>query len=155
MDSILKYLDHSRAKANPVYFGKTKGENVFIIHLESFQQFLIDYKVDGREVTPHLNAFFHNRHTIGFDNFYHQVAQGKTSDAEMMLENSLYGLPQGSAMVTYGAQNTYQAAPAIFGSTRIYNCRFSHWGMFPSFFGTVTVLISHGDTIIFFQFRIL
>lgn len=113
MDSILKYLDHSRAKANPAYFGKAKGENVFIIHLESFQQFLIDYKVDGREVTPHLNAFFHNKNTIGFDNFFHQVAQGKTSDAEMMLENSLYGLPQGSAMVTYGAQNTYQAAPAI------------------------------------------
>ncbi|WCJ52169.1 LTA synthase family protein [Lentilactobacillus buchneri] len=113
MDSILKYLDHSRAKANPAYFGKAKGENVFIIHLESFQQFLINYKVDGREVTPHLNAFFHNKNTIGFDNFFHQVAQGKTSDAEMMLENSLYGLPQGSAMVTYGAQNTYQAAPAI------------------------------------------
>ena len=113
MDSILKYLDHSRAKANPTYFGKAKGKNVFIIHLESFQQFLIDYKVDGREVTPHLNAFFHNKNTIGFDNFFHQVAQGKTSDAEMMLENSLYGLPQGSAMVTYGAQNTYQAAPAI------------------------------------------
>ncbi len=113
MDSILKYLKHSRAKANPVYFGKEKGKNVFIIHLESFQQFLIDYKVDGREVTPNLNKFFHNKNTIGFDNFYHQVAQGKTSDAEMMLENSLYGLPQGSAMVTYGAQNTYQAAPAI------------------------------------------
>ncbi|MFT8767893.1 MAG: LTA synthase family protein, partial [Lentilactobacillus hilgardii] len=62
---------------------------------------------------PHLNAFYKNRHTLSFDNFYHQVAQGKTSDAEMMLENSLYGLPQGSAMVTYGGQNTFQAAPAI------------------------------------------
>ncbi len=113
MDSILKYLKKNRAKANPEYFGKEKGKNVFIIHLESFQQFLINYKVNGREVTPHLNAFFKNKHTLSFDNFYHQVAQGKTSDAEMMLENSLFGLPQGSAMVTYGAQNTFQAAPAI------------------------------------------
>lgn len=113
MNSILKYLKNNRASANPEYFGKEKGKNVFIIHLESFQQFLINYKVDGKEVTPHLNAFFKNRHTLSFDNFYHQVAQGKTSDAEMMLENSLYGLPQGSAMVTYGAQNTFQAAPAI------------------------------------------
>ncbi|MFT8596308.1 MAG: LTA synthase family protein, partial [Lentilactobacillus hilgardii] len=113
MDSILKYLKNNRAAANPEYFGKEKGKNVFIIHLESFQQFLINYKVDGKEVTPHLNAFYKNRHTLSFDNFYHQVAQGKTSDAEMMLENSLYGLPQGSAMVTYGGQNTFQAAPAI------------------------------------------
>ena len=113
MDSILKYLKNNRAAANPEYFGKEKGKNVFIIHLESFQQFLINYKVDGKEVTPHLNAFYKNRHTLSFDNFYHQVAQGKTSDAEMMLENSLYGLPQGSAMGTYGGQNTFQAAPAI------------------------------------------
>ncbi|AQW21691.1 glycerol phosphate lipoteichoic acid synthase [Lentilactobacillus curieae] len=113
MDSILKYLKHSRAKADPAYFGKLKGKNVIIIHLESFQQFLINYKVNGKEVTPNLNKFYKNNHTLSFDNFYHQVAQGKTSDAEMMLENSLYGLPQGSAMVTYGSQNTYQAAPAI------------------------------------------
>lgn len=113
MDSILKYLKNNRAAANPQYFGKAKGKNVFIIHLESFQQFLINYKVDGKAVTPHLNAFYKNQNTLSFDNFYHQVAQGKTSDAEIMLENSLYGLPQGSAMVTYGAQNTFQAAPAI------------------------------------------
>lgn len=113
MNSILKYLKNNRAASNIKYFGKAKGKNVFIIHLESFQQFLIDYKVNGKEVTPTLNKFYHNKNTIGFDNFYNQVAQGKTSDAEMMLENSLYGLPQGSAMTTYGSQNTFQAAPAI------------------------------------------
>ncbi len=113
LNSVVNYLNHNRANPNPVYFGKEKGKNVIIIHLESFQQFLIGYKVNGKEVTPNLNKFFHNQHTLAFDNFYHQVAQGKTSDAEMMLENSLFGLPQGSAMVTYGAQNTYQAAPAM------------------------------------------
>ena len=113
MNSILKYLKNNRADSNIKYFGKAKGKNVFIIHLESFQQFLMDYKVNGKEVTPTLNKFYHNKNTIGFDNFYNQVAQGKTSDAEMMLENSLYGLPQGSAMTTYGSQNTFQAAPAI------------------------------------------
>src|SRR5690606_29643990 len=44
----------------------------------------------------------------------HQTAQGKTADAEFILENSLYGLPQGSAFTTKG-MNTYQAAPAILG----------------------------------------
>ncbi|MEJ6399582.1 LTA synthase family protein [Nicoliella lavandulae] len=113
LDSVLKYLKKNRTKNNIEYYGKEKGKNVFIIHLESFQQFLIDYKVDGKEVTPNINRFYHDQHTVSFDNFYHQVAQGKTSDAEMMLENSLFGLPQGSAMVSYGTQNTYEAAPAI------------------------------------------
>ena len=47
-----------------------------------------------------------------FDNFFHEVGQGKTADAEFMLENSLFGLPQGAAFTTQ-SQNTYQAAPAI------------------------------------------
>ena len=109
----LKFIKAHQSKPNIQYYGKAKGKNVFIVHLESFQQFLINYRVHGRLVTPNIDKFYHNRHTIAFDNFYHQVAQGKTSDAEMMLENSLFGLPQGSAMVTYGTQNTYQAAPAM------------------------------------------
>lgn len=113
MKSVLAYLKKNQAGENVKYFGKAKGKNVFVIHLESFQQFLIDYKVDGKEVTPNLNKFYHDKSTLSFDNFYHQVAQGKTSDAEMMMENSLFGLPTGSAMTQYGTSNTFQAAPAI------------------------------------------
>ncbi|CAI2682470.1 LTA synthase family protein [Apilactobacillus apinorum] len=131
LDDVFSFLKKNRSKANIEYYGKAKGKNVFIIHLESFQQFLIDYKVDGKEVTPNLNKFYHNQNTISFDNFYHQVAQGKTSDAEMMLENSLFGLPEGSAMVTYGTQNTYQAAPAILAQ-RGYSTAAFH-GDVPSF----------------------
>ncbi|KRK99394.1 phosphoglycerol transferase alkaline phosphatase superfamily protein [Secundilactobacillus odoratitofui DSM 19909 = JCM 15043] len=113
LKSVEKYLKHNRVAANATTFGTQKGKNVIIIHLESFQQYLINYKVDGKEVTPNLNKFYKNQNTMSFDNFYNQVAQGKTSDAEMMLENSLFGLPQGSAMTEYGTQNTFQAAPAL------------------------------------------
>lgn len=110
---ILNFINSHRAPDNVQYYGKAKGKNVFVIHLESLQQFMIDYKLDGKEITPNLNKFYHDQNTMGFDNFYHQVGQGKTSDAETMLENSLYGLPSGSAMVNYGTSNTFQAAPAI------------------------------------------
>ncbi|GAK48764.1 glycerol phosphate lipoteichoic acid synthase [Secundilactobacillus oryzae JCM 18671] len=113
IQSVLKFLKKSRVSPNAEYYGTQKGKNVFVIHLESFQQFLIDYKVEGKEVTPNLNKFYHNNNTLSFDNFYNQVGQGKTADAELMLENSLFGLPQGSAMTTYGTQNTFQAAPSI------------------------------------------
>ncbi|WP_439425888.1 LTA synthase family protein [Oenococcus alcoholitolerans] len=110
---ISKWVSKNRAADNVKYFGIDKGRNVIVFHLESFQQFLIGMKVDGQEVTPNLNNFFHDQHTIAFDNFYHQVGQGKTSDAEMMLDNSLFGLPSGSAMVKYGSTNTFQSVPAI------------------------------------------
>lgn len=77
MKSVLAYLKKNQAGENVKYFGKAKGKNVFVIHLESFQQFLIDYKVDGKEVTPNLNKFYHDKSTLSFDNFYHQVAQGR------------------------------------------------------------------------------
>src|SRR5699024_6697651 len=37
-------------------FGLAKHKNVIKIHLESFPSFLIDFKVNGEEVTPFLNS---------------------------------------------------------------------------------------------------
>ncbi|MFJ7697242.1 LTA synthase family protein [Lysinibacillus fusiformis] len=109
---VINYTKSNYAKPNANYFGKAKGMNVIYLHLESFQNFLIDYKLNGEEVTPFLNSLAKDKNTLYFDNFFHQTGQGKTSDAEFMLENSLFGLPQGSAYITK-AQNTYQAAPSI------------------------------------------
>ncbi|ETA73590.1 LTA synthase family protein [Ligilactobacillus equi] len=113
IQKILKKINKNRAGVNAEYYGKAAGKNVIIFHLESFQQFLINYKVDGKEITPNINKFYADSNTIAYDNFFNQVGQGKTSDAETMLETSLFGLPSGSAMSTYGTTNTYQALPAI------------------------------------------
>jgi lipoteichoic acid synthase len=111
---VRNFTSSNYAKPNPEYFGAAKGKNVIYLHLESMQNFLINYKLHGEEVTPFLNSLVNEKNTMYFDNFFHQTAQGKTSDAEFMLENSLFGLPQGSAFTTKGL-NTYQAAPAILG----------------------------------------
>jgi lipoteichoic acid synthase len=111
---VINFTKSNYAEPNPAYFGAAKGKNVIYLHLESMQNFLINYKLHGEEVTPFLNSLVNEKNTMYFDNFFHQTAQGKTSDAEFMLENSLYGLPQGSAYTTKGL-NTYQAAPAILG----------------------------------------
>jgi lipoteichoic acid synthase len=111
---VRNFTSSNYAKPSPEYFGAAKGKNVIYLHLESMQNFLINYKLHGEEVTPFLNSLVNEKNTMYFDNFFHQTAQGKTSDAEFMLENSLFGLPQGSAFTTKGL-NTYQAAPAILG----------------------------------------
>ncbi|UNL84414.1 LTA synthase family protein [Priestia koreensis] len=111
---VSNFTKATYAEPNKAYFGKAKGMNVIYVHLESFQNFLINYKLNGQEVTPFLNSLTKDQNTLYFDNFYHQTGQGKTSDAEFMLENSMFGLPQGSVFSTKG-QNTLQAAPAILG----------------------------------------
>jgi lipoteichoic acid synthase len=110
--NVENYRKANYTPPNPAYFGKAKGMNVIYVSLESFQNFMIDYKLNGQEVTPFLDSLAHDGETFYFDNFYHQTGQGKTSDAEFLMENSLYPLSQGAVFINK-AQNTYQAAPAI------------------------------------------
>ena len=128
LQSIKKYLKVNYVKPNSAYTGVAKGKNVLVIHLESFQQFLIGYKWKGKEVTPNLNKLYHAKNTLSFANFYNQVGQGKTSDAEMMLENSLFGLQSGSAMSSYGTSNTFESAPAILNQQGGYTTAVMHGG---------------------------
>lgn len=115
---IVDFAKENDTAPNPEYFGEAKGRNVIVIAMESVQQFLIDYELEDEngekhEVMPFVNSLFHDESSYSFDNFYHQVGQGKSSDAEILGENSLYGLPQGSAFQTLGSTNTFHAAPNI------------------------------------------
>ncbi|AWD63183.1 glycerol phosphate lipoteichoic acid synthase [Limosilactobacillus reuteri] len=140
---VLHFIHSNYAAPNVEYYGKAKGKNIFIIHLESLQQFMIDYKEDGQEVMPNLNKLYHANDTLAFDNFFHQVGQGKTSDAETMLENSLFGLPEGSAMVTDGTTNTFQSAPALLHQKLGYATASFH-GDVPSFWNRDNAYKSFG-----------
>lgn len=121
--TVRNYTTAKYSAPDPDYFGAAKGMNVVYISMESFQNFLIDYKLNGEEVTPFLNSLIKNPNTIYFKNFFHQTAQGKTSDAEFLMDNSLYPLPQGSVFTTK-AQNTYQGLPALLKGKGYYSSVF-------------------------------
>ena len=140
---VQKFLKKNYAGPNVEYEGTMRGKNIFVVHLESLQQFMIDYKQNGQEVMPNLNKLYHSSNTLAFDNFFHQVGQGKTADAEMMLENSLYGLPEGSAMVTDGTNNTFQSAPALLHQKLGYTTASFH-GDVPSFWNRDNAYKSFG-----------
>ncbi|MGT2928656.1 LTA synthase family protein [Streptococcus dentasini] len=130
LKDVQKYVDQNYAAPDKKYFGVAKGRNVIVIHLESFQQFLIDYKLkaDGQEyeVTPFINSLYHSPSSISFSNFFNQVRNGKTSDAETMMETSLYGLNSGSYMVNYGGDNTAYATPSILAQKGDYTSAVFH-----------------------------
>lgn len=124
---VENYTKNKYAEPNPDLFGIGEGKNIIKIHLESFQSFLIDYELHGEEVTPFINSLVHEREQdfTYFDNFFHQTEQGKTADAEFLLDTSLYGLPQGAAFVVKGT-NTYQALPAILNQKQNYTSAVFH-----------------------------
>jgi len=73
---------------SPQYFGVDKGKNLIVVQMESFQNFLLGLKIDGQEVTPNLNKLVRNE--LYFDNFYTNAGQGTTSDAEFVVNTSMY-----------------------------------------------------------------
>lgn len=124
---VQNYTDNKYIEPNDKLFGVAEGKNIIKIHLESFQSFLIDYKLHGEEVTPFINSLVHDQtnNFTYFENFFHQTEQGKTADAELIMDNSLYGLPQGAAFVTKG-KNTYQALPAVLKQNQGYTSAVFH-----------------------------
>ncbi len=107
LTKVLNYTKQKNTTPNSEYFGAAK-------------------KVNGKEVTPFLNKLSTGNEDFRYyPNFFHQTGQGKTSDAEFTMDNSLYGLPQGSAYSLKG-DNTYQSLPAILDQKQGYTSDVMH-----------------------------
>ncbi|MBP0727200.1 LTA synthase family protein [Bacillus sp. RG28] len=121
LTEVENYVQSNQVKTNPTLFGKYKGKNVIVISLESTQSFAIGAKVNGKEITPFLNQFI--KGSYYFSNFYHQTGQGKTSDAEFLVDNSLYPLDRGAVFFTH-ANNEFMATPEILKDKGYYSAVF-------------------------------
>lgn len=108
---IENYIRANYVKPNQKYFGMAKGRNVILISLESTQSFVINSKVNGQEITPFLNKLI--KDSYYFENFYQQTGQGKTSDAEFLVENSLYPLNRGAVFFTHGSNKYHSLAERL------------------------------------------
>lgn len=95
--NALKGLNASDKEA--LLTGVAKGKNLIIIQMESFQKFLVDLTIDGKEITPNINKLA--RESNYFPNFYQNVGQGNTSDAEFVVNTSFYIPPRGAATQHY------------------------------------------------------
>jgi len=107
---IENYRNANYNKLNDEMFGMAKGKNVILISLESTQSFVLNQTVNGEVITPFLNQFI--QESYYFNNFYHQTGQGKTSDSEFIVENSLYPLSRGAVFFTHSG-NEYHATPEV------------------------------------------
>lgn len=118
---IKAYIEENvKTKEKSNLFGVAKDKNVIFINAESIQSFVINNEVNGQEITPFLNSLTEDEDTYYFENFYHQTEQGKTSDSEFIVENSLYPLSRGAVFFTH-AQNEYHAMPEILKTEGYYS----------------------------------
>ncbi|MEI2355918.1 LTA synthase family protein [Mesobacillus zeae] len=114
---IDNYVRANHKEPSSDMFGIAKNKNIILISMESTQSFVINNTVNGEEVTPFLNDFI--KESYYFDNFYHQTGQGKTSDSEFVVENSLYPLSRGAVFFTHSG-NKFNATPKILSEKGYY-----------------------------------
>lgn len=117
LTDLINYNAANYTEPNSDMFGIAEGKNVILVSLESTQSFLVNREENGEEFTPFLNDFIEDSYY--FDNFYHQTGQGKTSDSEFIVENSLYPLSRGAVFFTHSG-NEYHATPEILNENGYY-----------------------------------
>lgn len=99
------------------YTNAFKDKNVIFIHAESMQNFLVNLKINGKEVTPNLNKLA--KEGIYFDRFYPQISVGTSSDTEFTLNTGLMPSSSGTVFVNY-YNRTYYALPKYFNDMGYY-----------------------------------
>lgn len=94
-----------------------KGKNVIVIHAESIQNFLLNLKINGKEVTPNLNKIA--KEGIYFDRFYPQISVGTSSDTEFTFNTGLMPSTSGTVFVNY-YDRKYYGTPSYFNKMGYY-----------------------------------
>ncbi len=107
------FKNKTTAVTAPEYKGIAQGKNLIIVQLESIQDFFINKKLNGHEITPNMNKLI--KDSIYFSNFHYQIGSGNTSDAEFLTNNSLYPLRDSSVYYQYPS-NKYESLPNILKS---------------------------------------
>lgn len=90
--------------------GIFSGKNLILIQVESLENFVLNQKYNNQEITPTLNRLLKN--SIYFPNFYEQVWNGTTSDAELLTNTSVYPVRRGSTFFRF-PQNQYNSLPVL------------------------------------------
>lgn len=93
------------------YSGVAKGKNVVFLQLESFENFVINKSVNGKEITPFLNKL--TNEGLYFNNFYEQNNAGNSIDCDFLVNTSVFPLGEEITALNYGVNTYANSLPRI------------------------------------------
>jgi len=80
--------------------GLAKGKNVIMIQIESMGGFVMNQKVDGKELMPNLDKLAKNAQFYPNERFV--IAAGHTSDTDFVVNSSYFPLTDAAVFVRFG-----------------------------------------------------
>lgn len=81
------------------YKGLLEGKNLIAIQVESLENFVINQEVYGQEITPNLNKLLSE--SLYFDNIYEQNNSGTSSDADLLVNTSIFPVREDTTFFSY------------------------------------------------------
>lgn len=140
----------SQPKHQPADSVTEKRSNLLIVFAESLESWVLEKKVDGKEITPCLNRLLKEKSTLYAPNVLTQVKGGRSIDAQLMICSGLLPLMSGtySSLYYYNTFYTLQKAMRGLKHSRSYLLtidKVSTWnqGAVARSFGTDTIISYH------------
>jgi phosphoglycerol transferase MdoB-like AlkP superfamily enzyme len=109
-DAFTWFTERAPLRAGGPSFAAARGRNLIVIQVESLQNFVVDFRVGGQEVMPHLRRWTND--SLRFTNVTDETGEGRTSDAEFATMTSLLPLDHGAVAFRFPA-NHYAALPRL------------------------------------------
>jgi len=104
------YAENQEKSSDNELKGLLAGKNLILLQVESLENFVLNQSYENQEITPTLNRMLQS--SIYFPNFYEQVWNGTTSDAELLANTSVYPVRRGSTFFRF-PQNGYNSLPVL------------------------------------------
>lgn len=140
----------SQPKHQPANSVTEKRSNLLIVFAESLESWVLEKKVDGKEITPCLNRLLKDKSTLYAPNVLTQVKGGRSIDAQLMICSGLLPLMSGTYSSLYYDNTFYTLQKAMRGlkHSRCYLLtidKVSTWnqGAVARSFGTDTIISYH------------
>lgn len=140
----------SQPKHQPADSVTEKRSNLLIVFAESLESWVLEKKVDGKEITPCLNRLLKQKSTLYAPNVLTQVKGGRSIDAQLMICSGLLPLMSGTYSSLYYDNTFYTLQKAMRGlkHSRSYLLtidKVSTWnqGAVARSFGTDTIISYH------------
>jgi lipoteichoic acid synthase len=110
-DNIKRWYEQNQEETkNNSFKGLFAGQNLILLQVESLENFVLNQSYGNQEITPNLNRLLKN--SIYFPNFYEQVWNGTTSDAELLANTSVFPVRRGSTFFRFPL-NQYNSMPVL------------------------------------------
>lgn len=105
----------SQPKHQPADSVTEKRSNLLIVFAESLESWVLEKKVDGKEITPCLNRLLKEKSTLYAPNVLTQVKGGRSIDAQLMICSGLLPLMSGTYSSLYYDNTFYTLQKAMRG----------------------------------------